>query len=308
MKVIRHNFIWLILLCSIAVFGQKQTKKVNDSFKVNKDVLVEINTKYSDVKVETWNKNTVSIQGVWEIEGMTKEEAKKYFKGWNFEALGNKSKVVITSRSSNNYHNHYDVFDDMDFDFDFDFDMESISHIGEMFNGDYFSDLPPLPPMPPLGPLPTPFVGHLKQIGFDYDAYQEDKEGYMKEFEKRQKAWAKDFEEKFAPQMEAYEKKMEEWQKKMEPQMKAYEEKMKQWEKEIEPKLKEYEKKMEKKMKVMEQEMEEKYAQKLKDKEDKMSKYKIKKNILIRVPAGATLKMNTRYGKITIPDHIKTIH
>lgn len=321
MKINKHNIIWSILLCTTVVIGQKQTKNFNESFKVNKDVLVEINARHSDVTVETWNKNTVSIQGVWEIEGMTKEEADKFFKEWKFEALGNKNKVVITSKSSGNrYYSHSVVFDDMDFDFD----MESISHIGGMFDGDFYSELPPMPPlpvmspMPPIGPLPpfpAPAIGHLTELKFDYEAYQKDKEGYMKDFEKRQEAWEKEFEEKFEPQMEAYEKQMEEWQKKMAPQMKAYEEKMKDWEKEYAPKMRVYErkmevqsKKMEKKMQQMEKEMEVKYAKKMKEREVKMSKYIIKKRLLIKVPSGATLKVDSRYGKITLPDGIKTMN
>ena len=82
MKVNRYNFIWSILLCTTVVFGQKHTKNINESFKVNKDVLVEIDTRHSDITVETWNKNVVSVQGVWEIEGITKEKASQYFEGW----------------------------------------------------------------------------------------------------------------------------------------------------------------------------------------------------------------------------------
>jgi len=245
---------------------------------------------------------------------MTKEHATNYFKGWKFEALGNKNKVVITSRTSNIYHVHSDVFDDMNFDVSIDFDMESITHIGGMFDGDYYSELPPIlvmspmPPMSPVPPFPAPVIGHLKKMKFDYEAYQKDKEGYMKDFEKRQKAWEKEFEEKFAPQMEAYEKQMEEWQKKMKPQMKAYEEKMKKWEKEIAPQMREYENKMEKKLKQMEKEMEVKYAKKMKEKGAKMNKYNIKKRLVIKVPSGATLKIDSRYGKISLPDNIKTIN
>jgi len=316
MKVNRYNIIWIALLFSSVVLGQKQSKTINESFNVNKDVLVEIDARHSDVTVETWNKNLVDIQGVWEVEGMTKEEASKYFKSWDFEALGNKNKVVITSKSSNNYYYSSDVFDDFDFDFDFD----SIAYIGEMFDGDYFSELTPIPvltPLPPIAPLPTlpaPFIGHLKHVEFDYEAYQKDKEGYMKKFEKSQQEWEKEFEENFEPQMKAYEKQMEEWEKKMEPKMKAYEDKLKKWEKEVEPKMKEYEKKaeihakkMEKKLKQMEVEMQQKYEKKIKDKKAKMSTYKIKKKLIIKVPKNATLKTNARYGNITIPDNIKTI-
>jgi len=319
MRVNMYNFIWSILLCTTVVFGQKQTRNINESFKVNKDVLVEIDARHSDVTVETWNKNMVTIQGVWEIEGMTKEEASQYFKGWKFEALGNNNKVVIKSNSSSNYYSHSYVFDDMDFDFDF--DIESITHIGEMFQGDYYSKLPSMPPMPAMSPMPplppfkVPALGHLPKLEFDYEAYLRDKEGYMKKFEKRQQVWEKEFEEKIEPQMKAYEKKMEEWEKKMEPQMKAYEEKMKQWEKEYAPQMKAYEKKMEvrakkmeKRLQKMEKEMEVKYAKKMKDKGTKISKkYKIKKRLLIKVPKGATLKVNAHYGKIILPNNIKII-
>lgn len=314
MKIYKHNFIWAVILCTSVVFGQKQTKKISESFEVNKDVLVEINTRHSDVTVETWGKNVVTIKGVWEVEGMTKEEATEYFEGWDFEALGNRSKVVITSKSTNNYYFHSDVFDDMDFDFDF----ESIVYRGEMFNGDYFSELPPLPPMDvmlPMPPFPAPVIEHLSEVEFDYKAYQKDKDGYMKEFQKRQEKWEKEFEDKLEPQMKAYEEKMKQWEKEMEPQIKAYEEKMKQWEKEIEPQMKAYEekmeahsKKMEEKMKKMEKEMEEKYAKKMEVKGAEISKkFKIKKSIIIKIPKGAILKIDARYGEITLPNGIKTV-
>ena len=317
MKARKFSLIWSILLITTIAFGQKQSKKISESFKVNKDVLVEINSRNTNVTVETWNKNIVEIKGIWEMDGITKEEANQYFEGWEFEALGNKNKVVITSKSSNDHYFHSDVFDNFDFDFDFDYDLESISHFGEMFNGDYYSKLPSMPPMPAIKPMPPmsplpPFPGlvidHIRQIEFDYDAYMEDKESYMKKFEKQQQAWAKEFEDKFEPQMKAYQKQMEEWQKKIEPQMKVYKEKMKQWEKEVEPQMKEYERKMEKKLETIEKEMEEKYALKMKEKEDKMAMNNIKKSLTIKVPAGTTLKVNSRHGKLTIPNHIKTIN
>lgn len=322
MKISKYNLIWLILLSSAVVFGQKQTKKINNSFSVNKDVLIEINTRHTDVTVETWNKNMVSIKGVWEIEGMTKEKATKYVKAWNFEALGNKNKVVITSKSSANHLNpHSNIFDDIDFD------LESITHTGQMFNGNYYSELPPMPPMSPLSimspmppmeplpPFPVPIVDPLTELKFDYKAYKKDKESYMKDFEKRQKVWKKEFEEKFKPQMEAYKKKMEEWQKQMAPQMKVYEKKMKLWEKQMAPQMRVYERKMEvqakrieKKMKQIEKEMEVKYAKKIKEKRSLFSEnYNIKKSFLIKVPSSATLKVDIRYGKIILPKNIKII-
>ncbi|MCF6222724.1 MAG: hypothetical protein L3J34_03245 [Flavobacteriaceae bacterium] len=65
---------------------------------------------------------------------------------------------------------------------------------------------------------------------------------------------------------------------------------------------------MEKKLLQMEKEMEVKYAKKMKEKGAKMSKFNIKKRLVIKVPSGATLKVDSRYGKISLPDNIKIIN
>ncbi len=190
MKAKKHNLIWIVLLSTTIVFGQKQHKKIQESFTVNPDVVVEIKTTHTDVTIETWDKNVVAINAVWEIKGDTKEDHDKDAALWDFEALGNNNKVVITSKPADNYFFHSDVFDNMDlgFDMDFDFDIESISHLGEIFKGDYYSDLPPMPPLPAV---PAPFIAQISEIEFDYEAYEKDKEGYMKEFQKQQEEWQK---------------------------------------------------------------------------------------------------------------------
>jgi len=130
------------------IYAQKFDKKFTEKFKTNKDVEVAINASNTDINVVNWNKNEVQIEAFIEIEGISKEEAEKYFKDWEFEALGNSKKVKITSRGSNtfNFKNDFVFFDDMDFDFvmpdidfsgieaivipdmdfDFDFDFENI--------------------------------------------------------------------------------------------------------------------------------------------------------------------------------------
>lgn len=301
MKAKKHNLIWILLFGSAIAFGQKQPKKIQESFTVNPDVLVEIKTTHTDVTIETWDKNVVAINGVWEIKGDTKEEVEKNAELWNFEALGNKNKVIITSKPADNYYFHSDVFDGMDFDFD----MESITFMGGFHNGDYFSELPPMPPMPEV---PQPFIAQISEIEFDYEAYEKDKEGYMKEFQKRQEEWQKKFHENVEPQMKLFEEKMKKWEEEVEPKMKEYEVKMKEWEKKVEPQMKEQEKKMEEKMAKMEKEMEEKYAKKMEEKNDIISKnFNTKKSLVIQIPKGAILKLDTHKGKIVIPKGVKTM-
>ena len=141
------HIITVFALCFLGTtFAQKFDKKFTESFKVNKDVEVAINASNTEINVTTWNKNEVQVQAFIEIEGLSKKDAEKYFEEWNFEALGNKSKVKITAKGNNSFHfkNDFIMFNDTDFtfpdiempnietivipemDFDFDFDFENI--------------------------------------------------------------------------------------------------------------------------------------------------------------------------------------
>lgn len=84
-----------LLTTSLALFAQKESKNFKETFNVKKDAVVELNASNADIDVSTWGKNQVQVEATIEIEGLTKEEAKKYFKDFKFEALGNSSKVVI---------------------------------------------------------------------------------------------------------------------------------------------------------------------------------------------------------------------
>ena len=315
MKVIKHNLIGAFLLCATLVFAQSRTQKSTESFNVNSDVIVEINATDTDIIVEHWNKNEVSVATVLEIDGVTVEESKEYFDGWNVEALGNSAKVVINSRPDFHDYNFQFDFDmpDIDFDFpDIDFDFEPVIAYGFKFDSVSF-------PTPPE--LPTIIIKHLNKIEWDQKAYEKDKEKYLAEFEKQQEEWAKEIEEKYEPMMKEYEKEMEKWEKefeeKYEPQMKEYEEEMEKWqkdfEKNIEPKLKAHEKKMAE----LEKDFEKNIEPKLKEQEKKMAKLekeleakhkksmKMKKKITIKIPKDAKVKVNTHNGSIKLPKGVK---
>ena len=160
------NIITFTAICFLGTaFAQKFDKKFTENFNVNKDVIIEINASNTDINVTTWNKNQVQVEAYIEIEGLSKKEAEKYFKNWDFEALGNSKKVEITSKGSYGlgaktdfiFFNDMDfsfpdieipdvdliVLPEMNFDFDFDFDYDEIledlddidDKIGE--NGNY---------------------------------------------------------------------------------------------------------------------------------------------------------------------------
>lgn len=96
--------------------AQKFDKKYNETFKVNKNVVLAINASNADINVSTWNRNEVSVKAVITVEGLSKKAAQEFLKSWKFEALGNKSKVQINANA-----NHFLHFGDDAFKFDFDF-------------------------------------------------------------------------------------------------------------------------------------------------------------------------------------------
>ena len=95
-----------------SLHAQKFDKKITENFKVNKDVVIAINASNADIDVTTWNRNEVAVEAVITVEGLTKKEAEKYLNNWNFEALGNKSKVKINANANQFLH-----FPDNDFTF-----------------------------------------------------------------------------------------------------------------------------------------------------------------------------------------------
>ncbi|PCI01292.1 MAG: hypothetical protein COB81_07380 [Flavobacteriaceae bacterium] len=132
MKQYKFKYIFLVLLAINSLNAQEYSNKKKASFKVSKNAVLVIDASYTDIIIETWNKNTVAIEGTITVIGLEKKEANEIMKNWNFEALGNKNKVQITSKSNERVF-ITDVAMDFDFgDFNFpeiDIDLEALSKI-----------------------------------------------------------------------------------------------------------------------------------------------------------------------------------
>ena len=59
--------------------AQKFDKKYNETFKVNKDVLVQINASNADINVTTWNRNEVAVEAIITVEGLSKRDAQEFY-------------------------------------------------------------------------------------------------------------------------------------------------------------------------------------------------------------------------------------
>ena len=302
----KHTFKLLIISLAFGLvghtFGQKFDKTVTDTFNVQKDVEVEINAAHCDINVTTWNKNQVQVKAYIEIEGLTKDEAEKYFKNWDFEALGNKSKVRISAQGNNKFtfKNDFVFFTDQNFVMP-DIDLENFDAIvlPDMdFNFDF--DFKDLKIMESLESLENPgdfdtWVGKGGEYNFTW------KDGDKKITVKSKKEW-EDF------------KKTKEY-KELKSKMKLEREKMR---KELAKSKKEIRKKIEEnRIKViMDKEKIKRSLEKAKRELEKMrfsysaaqsnltingKKVKITKKIEIKVPTKATFDLNTRHCKVKLP-------
>jgi len=334
MKTYKHKIVTLTLmfLTVISVQAQKFDKTIKEKFKVNSDVEIVINTAYTDVDIETWNKNEVSIEAVIEVEGLPKEEAEKILAKWKFEALGNKNKVKIVSLSNN-------------FGFDFQdievqgIDKPDLSGLAGLAGLAVLAELPEMPELPEIMEMPEIDF----EVEFDYDAYKKDStylKGYKMRVAKQVKRFKEsDWKRKYdsVRNSDEYKLKIIEFKKatkEMAKEMKEFKE------------SKEFKRTMEESKRVVEQvrkemlnnkelmrdqmkvakEASKKAIEMIKEMKDKVkfsgfqkngeniyfyngdnknSKVKIKKYLKIKVPKNATFDLNVRHGKVTIPESNK---
>jgi len=177
MKTYKYKILSLLLLMSLSVIAQKHDKKVSEKFKVNPDVTVVINANHTDVDIQTWNKNVVSIEGFMEVEGATKEEAEEILKSWNFEAMVNDGKVKISSFSDRFM---FEFGEGFEFNFDFDF-SEMEFEMPEMEFEMPDIEFPEIEfPEMVFPEIEIPEMD-LDIMEFDYEAYKKDS-SYMKKY------------------------------------------------------------------------------------------------------------------------------
>ena len=161
----------LLLLAGFTCRAQERSKTYKETFNVNKDTELNINTSYADIEFETWDKDQVEITATVELEGVSEEDAKSYFDRDLVKIMGNSKEIEVSTKGAGPY-----VFDFNGMHFDFP-EVPSVAEIMADIEIPEMPEIAVLPSMPPLPPMPpTPFVE------FDYDAYKKDKDKYMKEW------------------------------------------------------------------------------------------------------------------------------
>lgn len=301
----------LLLLAGFVCRAQEKSKTYKETYSVNKDTELNLNTSHADIEFEAWDKDQVEITVVVELEGVSEEEAKSYFEKDLVKIMGNSKEIEVSTKGAGPYMYN---FKEMNFDFP---EIPSIDHImatidipeiPEITVLPEISFMPTMPPMPP-----TPFVE------FDYDAYKKDKENYLKEWKKR---FDKTFDEEYKKRFEEWGKEMEEMAKDRDKHREEMVKRREELQKEREEKRKEMQEDLRQQREELRSEREEmrkQYAEEARalrsspnvfyfssDGENK--EYKVKKRIKIKMPKYLKLNMNVRHGEVKLAANTKNIN
>ncbi len=186
------------MMLSGNVLAQAKKEKLKERFNTNKDVEIEVDTRYADVIFETWNKNEVSVEAY--VEG---EDADRAIRDWDLSVSGNSDRIRVSSSSGYRGNDTVIRLDDLD-DLDLKIDLEeliggTLSIVEPVLEGVVGPVLEGLTGTP----LPVEFYEELGKTKFDHEAYRKEGRAYLKRYEK-------EMEDSFGPE---FDKAMEKWEK-----------------------------------------------------------------------------------------------
>lgn len=272
------SFLAVFLCCSMGTFAQEKIQKYKKSFKVNKDVIIDLDTRHTNIVFETWNRKEVEIEAVLELKNT--ENQKRASENWSLSVNADSNRLHVKSGAVMGNSPVPPT------------PMPPMEGFAEMMGPMMEGLIGPLMEGMAENPLPPNFMANVGSLNFDYEAYEKDGEAYMEK-------WEAEVEKKFGKD---FEKDMEAWGKEFEKRTEA---RMKEWEKK-------YEKKMEAWGEKFGKEMEAWGEQFGKQMEASMSgKTKVivpgnsgegKRTIIIKMPKDATLQLNVRHGEVKLAE------
>ena len=334
--IIKIKLLILSFVLTASAFGQQKLTKLEQSIKVNKDVVIDLNTSHCNVVFDTWNKNTIEIEAYVEGEKISKEALESVLKSWDVDVDATFDKVSINTNKSKpnvvwvekNNDNDGDlltiIFDELKYE---------LADLPQAIMNGLTVDVPEIPAMPEMPQLPElPAGAHAME--FDYEAYKKDGEKYLKKYEEKfEDTYGKDFEakmeawgekfgeewgEKFGKRMEAwgeafeerfnegdFEEKMEAWGERFGAQMEAQAERIEAQANRVEAQSKRAE---------ANRERHEERATLMKNRQKEVEKLmkghgdsNIKKTIKIKMPNHAKLKVNIKYGEVEFASNVSDL-
>ncbi|SDI04487.1 hypothetical protein [Winogradskyella thalassocola] len=217
------NTIRILVMCLITTFGyaQKKMTKTSQSIKVNKEVVVDLNTSYVEIEIDTWNKDVVEVEAYIEGDKLSDAELKQALENWNLKVEGSSNRVLISSTGGSGSalfpHSEYsNALAELEYRL---IELPEMPEMPMMPMMPSIAEMPLIPEMPemPIMPKLPELPKGITTIEFDYEEYQKDGEKYLAE-------WSKKYEKKGGKE---FQKKMEDWARKFGES--GYQEKMQKW-------------------------------------------------------------------------------
>ncbi len=296
MKTIRLKYLMICLLCVTTAMAQ--TKKLEKSFKANKDVTVNIDAKHTNLIVDYWDRNEVQVLATLESSGTDKKVLDEALEDWKLETKGTANEIFIKSTGGAGFNGSFNMTSL----------EEPLSKLPEIL-APLQQMMGPLLESISSNPLPPEFYANMGDLNFDYEAYKKEGDAYLEKFEKKvEKNFGKDFEKSMEEWAANLKKDTTIWKNKvvvMEGFGKDFEKSMEAWGeefgKEMEKWGEQFGKEMESWAANVEKEVEKRYG----DKEgeaiiinDKTTDQK--KVLRVKIPRNGQLKLNVRYGDVKL--------
>lgn len=246
-------YLVVALLSVCTVSAQQKLQKTSQTVNTSKDVTIDLNTNYTNIEIETWDKNRVEVTAFIEGIEIDKDELQEILEDWDVTIKGTGDEVEIVSHGSHNFGSwNIDFINEeaMDALRDLQINLAEIPAMPEMPEMPVMPEMPEMnfemPEMPELPELPELPKG-VHNVNFDSKAYEKEGEAYLerwsqeyeekygKEYKEKMKAWAKEFSK---VDFDSYSAKMEEWGKKFgEKFSKDWEKDMEKWGEEVSKKF-----------------------------------------------------------------------
>ena len=153
MKQFKFITIALVFLAAFNVNAQQKLQKTSQTVKANKDVTLNLDTSYTNIEIDTWNKNEVKIEAYIESEELSKAELQDILESWEVEVTGSGANISISTGS--------DFNPNYNWNFNFEFDEGALRALEELQF--VMVDMPEMPQMPdsPTKIFPSPLLPHL---------------------------------------------------------------------------------------------------------------------------------------------------
>src|SRR6056300_1579016 len=96
-RIITMNLFAICFFVVGSIMAQNKLTKVSQSIKVDKDVVIDLNTSNCNIVFDTWNKDTVEIEAYIQGEKLSDEELQNALKLWKVDVDATQSEVSINA-------------------------------------------------------------------------------------------------------------------------------------------------------------------------------------------------------------------